>query len=412
MSIPRRNTFCNSVNPTKCPSGEAEKQLTHANGGISGCGEADLDSSSSSGGCGGGRSCTNGGAGFQTGSGVSADLENVFGLQFFVRTSLSEVDRYLREEPIGLEENPLAWWAEKATRYPRVARLARRLLSLPLSALPGLDRALVTVLAAEAVGDSPRTRSLCDGSEGRSTRVALEASVKQRACKSGRKQSTLGRVRSADLEASGLDLDCPHEATIPFSGCIQGSEALRGGNNSVSFNASSGQEGVTAAELERRPEAKMYKGQCAIWPTCESTVRGRIGRRLLQALCDSPPTSAVSRKRGVKENNCEVAVEEISQEEIALPAEQEGIKKKKKRNRKNELEDEELESKISSEAITYTATPQQRQGIRTGLFDDAMKNFGLSDTVDPLRVKLNQIAPEDMEIYTFLWHNWKYTGIK
>ncbi|KAF7261996.1 hypothetical protein EG68_01299 [Paragonimus skrjabini miyazakii] len=60
-------------------------------------------------------------------------LQNVFGLQCFPRTSLSEVDRYLREEPIGLEEDPLIWWAEKSSSYPRVALLATHYLAIPLT---------------------------------------------------------------------------------------------------------------------------------------------------------------------------------------------------------------------------------------------------------------------------------------
>nr|VZI40156.1 unnamed protein product [Spirometra erinaceieuropaei] len=63
----------------------------------------------------------------------SAGLEKVFGMQFFTRTSLSEVDRYLREDSIGLQENPFTWWANKAARYPRLALLARHYLSIPLA---------------------------------------------------------------------------------------------------------------------------------------------------------------------------------------------------------------------------------------------------------------------------------------
>ncbi|CAH8669629.1 unnamed protein product [Dicrocoelium dendriticum] len=62
-----------------------------------------------------------------------ADLQNVFGLQSFPRSSLPEVDRYLREDPIGLEEDPLAWWVEKSAGYPRVAALAFRYLTIPLT---------------------------------------------------------------------------------------------------------------------------------------------------------------------------------------------------------------------------------------------------------------------------------------
>ncbi|GAA49319.1 hypothetical protein CLF_102850 [Clonorchis sinensis] len=60
-------------------------------------------------------------------------LRTVFGLQCFARTSLSEVDRYLREEPLGLEENPFAWWSEKVNTYPRLAILANYYLTIPLT---------------------------------------------------------------------------------------------------------------------------------------------------------------------------------------------------------------------------------------------------------------------------------------
>ncbi|OON23928.1 BED zinc finger [Opisthorchis viverrini] len=60
-------------------------------------------------------------------------LRTVFGLQCFARTSLSEVDRYLREEPLGLEENPFAWWSEKVSTYPRLAILANYYLTIPLT---------------------------------------------------------------------------------------------------------------------------------------------------------------------------------------------------------------------------------------------------------------------------------------
>uniref|UniRef100_A0A5K3F7K6 BED-type domain-containing protein n=1 Tax=Mesocestoides corti TaxID=53468 RepID=A0A5K3F7K6_MESCO len=60
-------------------------------------------------------------------------LEKVFGRNFFVRTSLSEVDRYLREESVGLQADPLKWWSGKLFSYPILGSLARHYLAVPLA---------------------------------------------------------------------------------------------------------------------------------------------------------------------------------------------------------------------------------------------------------------------------------------
>ncbi|XP_018654897.1 hypothetical protein Smp_157860 [Schistosoma mansoni] len=59
-------------------------------------------------------------------------LETVFGLNYFPRTSLSEVDRYLREDPIGLEEDPYQWWQTKSSNYPNLSLLAMYYLAISL----------------------------------------------------------------------------------------------------------------------------------------------------------------------------------------------------------------------------------------------------------------------------------------
>ncbi|CAI2735998.1 unnamed protein product [Schistosoma spindalis] len=64
-----------------------------------------------------------------------SELETVFGLNYFPRTSLSEVDRYLREDPIGLEEDPYQWWQIKSSNYPNLSLLAMYYLSISLTCI-------------------------------------------------------------------------------------------------------------------------------------------------------------------------------------------------------------------------------------------------------------------------------------
>nr|CAH8873378.1 unnamed protein product [Trichobilharzia regenti] len=62
-------------------------------------------------------------------------LETVFGLNYSSRTSLSEVDRYIREDPIGLEEDPYLWWRTKSANYPNLSLLAMYYLAIPLTCI-------------------------------------------------------------------------------------------------------------------------------------------------------------------------------------------------------------------------------------------------------------------------------------
>ncbi|CAH8656581.1 unnamed protein product [Schistosoma margrebowiei] len=64
-----------------------------------------------------------------------SELETVFGLNYFPRTSLSEVDRYLREDPIGLEEDPYQWWQIKSSNYPNLSLLAMYYLAISLTCI-------------------------------------------------------------------------------------------------------------------------------------------------------------------------------------------------------------------------------------------------------------------------------------
>ncbi|KAK4474463.1 hypothetical protein MN116_001615 [Schistosoma mekongi] len=62
-------------------------------------------------------------------------LETVFGLNYFPRTSLSEVDRYLREDPIGIEEDPYHWWQKKSPGYPNLSLLAMYYLAISITCI-------------------------------------------------------------------------------------------------------------------------------------------------------------------------------------------------------------------------------------------------------------------------------------
>lgn len=53
-----------------------------------------------------------------------------------LETPGSDLDRYLQEAPIGIKESPLDWWKRNYHRYPTVAKLARRHLCVPATAVP------------------------------------------------------------------------------------------------------------------------------------------------------------------------------------------------------------------------------------------------------------------------------------
>ncbi|CAH8631023.1 unnamed protein product [Heterobilharzia americana] len=77
-------------------------------------------------------------------------LETVFGLNYFSRSSLSEVDRYIREDPIGLEEDPYLWWKMKSTNYPNLSLLAMHYLAIPLTCItPERLKPLITIESTE-----------------------------------------------------------------------------------------------------------------------------------------------------------------------------------------------------------------------------------------------------------------------
>lgn len=65
------------------------------------------------------------------------NLGHVFGQDLFSTTpaEVSEVERYLLEAPITLKENPFQWWASKRHLFPKVATVARRYLSIPVTSL-------------------------------------------------------------------------------------------------------------------------------------------------------------------------------------------------------------------------------------------------------------------------------------
>ena len=47
-----------------------------------------------------------------------------------------ELKRYLEEPHISREEDPLAWWRERATLFPKLKEMANRYLCTPASSVP------------------------------------------------------------------------------------------------------------------------------------------------------------------------------------------------------------------------------------------------------------------------------------
>lgn len=47
-----------------------------------------------------------------------------------------EIDKYLREPTIPRGDNPLPWWSSKRHKFPLLASLARKYLSIPASSTP------------------------------------------------------------------------------------------------------------------------------------------------------------------------------------------------------------------------------------------------------------------------------------
>lgn len=84
-------------------------------------------------------------------------LEKVFGLQFFARPCMSEVDRYLREDSIGLQEDPFQWWVDKMSKYPQISLLAHHYLTIPLTSFNMTRLQPLT----EGFTITPNTDSLC-----------------------------------------------------------------------------------------------------------------------------------------------------------------------------------------------------------------------------------------------------------
>lgn len=61
-------------------------------------------------------------------------LETVFGLNntFLTNTNQTEIDQYMRDDSIGLEQDPHEWWLQHKTKYPQLSVLAFYYLSIPL----------------------------------------------------------------------------------------------------------------------------------------------------------------------------------------------------------------------------------------------------------------------------------------
>jgi len=53
-----------------------------------------------------------------------------------VRDSISEIDVYVRDDVIGMDECPLRWWKERRARYPVLSEMARVYLAVPASSAP------------------------------------------------------------------------------------------------------------------------------------------------------------------------------------------------------------------------------------------------------------------------------------
>ena len=49
---------------------------------------------------------------------------------------LNKVDMYLEEKPIDREESPLVWWRENQHRFPKISKVARRFLTIPITSTP------------------------------------------------------------------------------------------------------------------------------------------------------------------------------------------------------------------------------------------------------------------------------------
>lgn len=48
----------------------------------------------------------------------------------------SEVSAYLREYVNTDDEDPISWWKQNSTKYPRLSVLARRYLAIPATSVP------------------------------------------------------------------------------------------------------------------------------------------------------------------------------------------------------------------------------------------------------------------------------------
>ncbi|OON23927.1 dimerization domain protein, hAT family, partial [Opisthorchis viverrini] len=52
-----------------------------------------------------------------------------------IHSIYSELDRYMREPLLAVDQNPLEWWANKANTFPRLTEFARTYLLFPMSTL-------------------------------------------------------------------------------------------------------------------------------------------------------------------------------------------------------------------------------------------------------------------------------------
>jgi hypothetical protein len=64
-------------------------------------------------------------------SAFKASVPKQSGAPTFSRSLSQEISRYLTEDVISDADSPLTWWRNNATRFPRLAAMARDFLCIP-----------------------------------------------------------------------------------------------------------------------------------------------------------------------------------------------------------------------------------------------------------------------------------------